>query len=456
MGVKGLEPNGEHYNASSPTGVLEDHPLDVLQGLFDSKLKQHGFNLHDTAVFAATLEHLIHRESVELTQQAYEANNFTQSRLLTQEEVDTVLDTLMKLYIAGDKAASVPDSTFSQVYPSWKDTKVFLRDIRKNVVYAEGDQDHKNGRKPVFTLEFVTRIIEEVFEQYGVFQDSECKQMKGDLLKYGDRDTGLLRLSSFYQASLDHGTEQYDETQEYLRELGALDESDPTNPRVIVPNYITSKSNCIATSGLHAVCCINECEALMGHVERKIASPEAEPDRLAEVVADLGSSTVQAPRTLTAPLMYRLNEIAESHGGTVQLHGRLFAQWMHHAFPRECPFPHVSGTKNPQTPSEWMEENGGIPSVRTSSSEMQRLVAEAHAAAAGNFSDTSPMELMWHHKEELLAVHSARDSVGGIRGYLRRIVLLVASLAAFSVSMHMRSPYVSCPGQKWKLEKHLV
>merc|ERR1719356_2450376 len=90
--VKGLEPDGEHYNASSPIEVLQDYPVAVLQGLFETKLKQHGFSLHDTAVFAATLEHLIHKESVELTEQAYEASNLSQSGLLTVEEVDTVLD----------------------------------------------------------------------------------------------------------------------------------------------------------------------------------------------------------------------------------------------------------------------------------------------------------------------------------------------------------------------------
>merc|ERR1712048_640965 len=332
-------------------------------------------------------------------------------------------------------------------FPNWKDTKVFVRDVRKNVVYAEGDHHHKDlefHNERVFNLNFVTRIVEEVFEKYGVFQDSDCKKMKLDLLKYGDQDTGLVRLASFYQAGLDHGSQQYLEKKEYLRELGALDESDPQDPRVIVPNYITSKSNCIATSSLHSVCCINECEALMGHVERKIESPDAEPSRLAEVVAALGSSTVEASRSLSAPLLYRLNEIAEGHGGTVPLHGRLFAQWMHHAYPRECPFPHVSGTKNPQTPDEWIEENGHD-SASTSTLEMQRIVNEALANTAGNNKAGSPKELMWHHEEELVAIiQRAPGSAGGIRSYIRCIVFLAACLSAFSVFMQMRNSGVFC------------
>merc|ERR1712087_1052344 len=34
------------------------------------------------------------------------------------------------------------------------------------------------------------------------------------------------------------------------------------------------------------------------------------------------------------------------------------AQWMHHAFPRECPFPHVSGSITPVTPDEWLDSKG--------------------------------------------------------------------------------------------------
>jgi hypothetical protein len=362
----------------------------------------------------------------------------------------------MKIYLAGDRTARMSDMAFAEIYPLWKDTQRFLRDTCKSVVDAEGDHQHKAGDKRVFTLEFVTRIMEEVFENFGAFQDSDCKQMKNELLTYGDKDTGLVRLSSFYKAALDKGSASYNEPKDYLRELGALDESDPKDPRVIVPNYITSKSNCIATSSLHSVCCINECEALIDHVERKIASPDAEPNRLANVVAALASSTVQAPRNLNAPLLYRLNEIAEGHGGTVPLHGRLFAQWMHHAYPRECPFPHVSGTKNPQTPSEWIEENGHQ-SLQTSPREMRRIVEDARAAAADNSTDTSPRELMWHHEEELVAViQRAPESGGNIRTYLRCIVLLLASTSAFSMFMQLRNSHVLCPGQKLKLEKHLV
>merc|ERR1719330_1457846 len=96
----------------------------------------------------------------------------------------------------------------------------------------------------------------------------------------------------------------------------------------------------------------------MGHLERAIAAPTATPGRIAELVAGLRSDSVDAPRNLSASLMSRLGEIADHHDGLVPLHGRLFAQWMHHAYPLECPYPHAAGTAQPLTPDEWMDASG--------------------------------------------------------------------------------------------------
>ena len=44
--------------------------------------------------------------------------------------------------------------------------------------------------------------------------------------------------------------------------------------------------------------------------------------------------------------------------GTVLLHGRLFAWWVHHASPRECPCPHTAGSDLIQTPHQWLQQAG--------------------------------------------------------------------------------------------------
>jgi len=98
----------------------------------------------------------------------------------------------------------------------------------------------------------------------------------------------------------------------------------------------------VASSSFYAVCCLDECEPLLAHLERRIVAPEATPDRIIQLVEALPSATVDAPRQLSTALRGRLEAIAKHHGGRVPLHGRLFAQWMHHAYPRECAFPELT------------------------------------------------------------------------------------------------------------------
>merc|ERR1719188_2466740 len=90
----------------------------------------------------------------------------------------------------------------------------------------------------------------------------------------------------------------------------------------------------------------------MDHLESKIRDPFAVPEKILDVVSALPSASVSAPRTLPAALARKLQEVAAHHHGLVPLHSRLFAQWMHFAYPRECQYPHVSGTTLNSTTKE--------------------------------------------------------------------------------------------------------
>merc|ERR1719335_1459201 len=170
---------------------------------------------------------------------------------------------------------------------------------------------------------------------------------------------------------------------------------------------------------------MDECEGLLGHLERQIAAPEGTPARIGTLVSELSSSSVVAPRKLSATLTDRLGEIAAEHGGSVQLHGRLFAQWMHHAFPRECPYPHLSGSTNPQTPDEWLESTG---EETTATDEEMQLHANNTDAS---FTADGMAALPWHPEEELLVARPEAAATGGLFAMLRSVVLLtiVASVA---------------------------
>merc|ERR1719384_1516430 len=239
-------------------------------------------------------------------------------------------------------------------FPSWGDFKLWVQDVRQTM---NMERSLRSLHTEDFTLEHVTREVQEINDRLGVFQNIECRSLKGALVDLEYKNTGRVSLSDFYREGM-KGEYLFIEQTDYLRRLGALDESDPQHPSVIIANYLAGQANCLASTSFHSVCCFDECEPLLGQLERSVAAPSAPPTVIAEVVGRLSSDTIDAPRSLSSYLLSRLEEIADHHDGHVPLHGRLFAQWMHHAFPLECPYPHVAGTTSSLTPDEFMEASG--------------------------------------------------------------------------------------------------
>jgi len=278
----------------------------------------------------------------------------------------------------------------------------------------------------------------------------ECLEIKEDLLAFERGDTGRIRLIDFYRAGLSSRF-FFTETKEYLRAMGALDESDARlGPKVIVANYVLAKSNCLAHAHLYNVCCINECEGLYLQFEQALAAPEANPEQISMLVASSSSSTVQGPRNLSQALLRRLDEIAIGPGGKVLLHSRLFAQWMHQAFPRECPYPHLVGTTTSLGPQAWAKQNGqrysiGKKSTLKSHVETLELTEQADAEQPADKELTDDgADLMWTSEEEHFVepVRPLSARLWSSLGMLGRgaVALLLGASLVFAVSA---SPAVS-------------
>merc|ERR1719361_2833675 len=80
--VRGLAPNGETWNSSSPIAMLQDK---TPQAIFENHLWNHTFGLHEVAMLAATLENLVHDETAERLRSAFnthgisvDSNNLTE------------------------------------------------------------------------------------------------------------------------------------------------------------------------------------------------------------------------------------------------------------------------------------------------------------------------------------------------------------------------------------------
>jgi len=403
--LAGLDPQGGAWNSTWTDRVtlLSRAPADVR-----SVVKEHtegpGLSARGVAVIAVLLQHLAREDAARHLEAVFHASGLPLTGALDRGSARSALDAHVASQILSQSPASTDRSKWRQmvadiakVYPHW-------RELQKAV-----DQEFERAfRERTADFAGLVHVAGVVGENWGRWTNSECTSIKRDLMRVEDRGSGRVRLADFYGAALHEGTWQFSESVEYLRHLGALDETNPRNPRVIIPNYVGAPGNCIADSDVMSVCCISECEEIMARLEGGLRAPQAPPAEIAALVAALPSSSVPADRDLSPVMLNRLNRIAADSGGTVPLHGRLFAQWLHHAYPRECPYPHLSGATRPQQMLAFVEQTGlNI----TASREEMAAHAGARPRARPRRGESRPLESApWSHEEELFVPQAERPA----------------------------------------------
>jgi hypothetical protein len=289
---------------------------------------------------------------------------------------------------------------------------------------------------PEFSFTDVQTIVSSVIHTFGQFWAPECERMKHALVDIDMKQTGRVELSDFHTAPTG-GPWDFSESADYLRQLGALDETAGwRGARVIITNYLQATTNCVIRAAHYRVCCANECEEHMDALETIVGAPDATPELLLSAVENIsaaqygdedfnddfendegedeyyehnepsvGNRKAELPNSLKQQLL----DISVAHGGKVPLHGRLFAQWLHYAFPHECSYPHKSGTIKAMTP----EEYGG--SYRATNEEIETHIQNREdlhdrfydelGYELGSHENDSEFMSQWDHEEELLAEH---------------------------------------------------
>mmetsp|Transcript_1120 Transcript_1120/g.1645 ORF Transcript_1120/g.1645 Transcript_1120/m.1645 type:complete len:585 (-) Transcript_1120:73-1827(-) len=449
--IKGLDSAGQHFNSSSPARVFDGKLPPKIQGHFEKLLGGKGFGLKDLVVFGALLEKLISQEAVERLFNVYRKLDFAVDKNVSLASMQVIVDVYTSSFILGvDVFSQTKDELIANkdqmwdIYAAWKDSQAFVRKIRVEVL----------GDRKAFSFSDLAALMMKFGERFGQWQNFECMNQKKKLMALEDKEKGCVPISNFYKPMLtsDGQDWQFAESVRYLTELGAVDSRDSANMKVMVPNYINAHSNCIATSQFYFICCIDECETLLGHIERQVKGPFADPRELAMIVSNLPSTTELANRSLTPLQMRRLQSIAKKHDGLVPIHGRLFMQWMHMVYPRECSYPHRSGTTNPLTPDQWFTATG---QDANASLEEIRQVSSAASVTASIDGQCG----RWQDEEELFAAvptnrRSLRDlesdghtwaattSVALLCALASMILAMISALKSLQTSFNKRGKQV--------------
>eukprot|EP00929_Paragymnodinium_shiwhaense_P056794 TRINITY_DN2843_c0_g2_i1.p1 TRINITY_DN2843_c0_g2~~TRINITY_DN2843_c0_g2_i1.p1 ORF type:complete len:565 (-),score=132.34 TRINITY_DN2843_c0_g2_i1:34-1728(-) len=398
--VEGLEPTAEgDWDPSRASLILEEKGPGILQEVLGKHIGEDGSGLHEIAVVAAMMEHVIFEEMLGKLQQAYFAKQVNVDSSVSPDEAEELVALHVAAFIrARDVSQWNPqqierfESLIYTLYPNWPVTKQLMSQVQQMVAPGLAQ----------FTFDDVASVSSEVGGRFAHWQNEECKNTKSHLLELEEKEgSGRVRLVDFYNAALYKGRYQFTETITYLRQLGILDESDEKNPRIIIPNYITGKSNCVARAEYYSVCCLDECEDLFGQLERYIGKPEATPEEI-----ENAGGALNPPVRHSQLLRRRLHEVATHHGGVIPLHGRLFAQWMHLAYPRECVYPHRSGTVYYRGMEQWEEETGErsgstIEEIELWSEQLSQWADERSDVVESEHEDDH-IGGMWSMEEELI------------------------------------------------------
>jgi hypothetical protein len=412
--VRGFEPMRQ-VNSSDlgSADILSAKGSSTVGALLESKQSSEGFSLEEAASMIATLEQLIFNAETSLLEAAYAKERKSTVSALSHAELSRVMEVYMVHWMIGDDPQAIRlllanRTLLQQVLPKWNDVKGFVDGIVKNMEYA-AQHNPKAGyaqaaMNGMYSFKDAHNAVGDITRTFASFWESECQMIKGSLVELDKRATGRVSLKDFYGANAD-GEWRFGESEAYLRELGALDESSPwLGKQVIIPNYLQGASNCIVSTKHYLVCCAHECEPILNEIEDAVGTPVAPPEQILPLVGNMTTLDDEPPK-IDEALKAQLQRIADMHGGKVPLHGRLFAQWLHYVFPRECPFPHKSGAHKSLSPQQYgqnyIASDAEVKNHAALRNESTPLLAEHEEAQWMS---------QWSEEEELIADYSLQLS----------------------------------------------
>jgi hypothetical protein len=445
ISIIGLEAANEG-SSTTEAALLTNFVPSYVRNVLEGKEATSGFSLADAVALIAVLDQLILDSAASLLSALYKGFNYNERIVLPLDKVFEIVSEYVMYWTTGNSE----DLVLKDFQNNRMNTDAWRRGVfwTRITTLAQGAvQGFMFGRdreprhylrerasggtwhplSPEFSFTDVQTVVLGIIHSFGNYWAPECDDLKHALVDVDRSQTGRVHLSDFHTTAT---SDQWDlsESADFLQHVGALDNSSSwLGARVIITNYIQATSNCVILAPHYRVCCANECEEHMDELEMIVGAPDAAPELLLSAVENISAAwygdedfvdedyyedTMREPSLgnrkpqLPSSLRQQLHDIALVQGGKVPLHGRLFAQWLHYAFPHECPYPHKSGTVRPMTPEAY-EADGK--SFKASNEEVLmhlQKAEELYDLSNGDpIEDDSEFMSQWDHEEELLANH---------------------------------------------------
>jgi len=288
--------------------------------------------IKELSLLAASLDELVHQEVLQRTKDVFKAKKLPMFGYIDLKQMQEVLEHVMMSYICDGAGIHQKEREkylsgaldIREKYPAWPALQRFLQDLQGVMLPAQASRFH---------FEDLASVVKELNEHYGRWQDGECQVLSNELQSLEAECPGHISLRQFYSSHLHQNKWQFTESLQYLRSLGALEESEQGNPRLISTNYVLGANNCVSTSQFYSQCCLNQCDGYLRKLEKAVVMPEVAAGDLQAAI----TAILPEPEGASTDLAQKLQEISQNSGGKVALHGRPFAEWLHHAYPRECP-----------------------------------------------------------------------------------------------------------------------
>lgn len=346
--VKGFEPFRSNNTRLGDAPILKEKLPEYVSNILMSNPS--GFLAEDLVMLVAAVEQLIFDEAIESVDMAYHVNSIPMTRKLSKKDMLSVIASFMIENILEGNFSDVEQhladkAHITEIYPNWDKLQLYLEDIVGKDAWERNVSNSPFARdgKAEYTFEDTSRFATHIVEDFGMWSNYECRHLTETLSLLDPHATGRVRLLDFHRT---WSEADWHLSETYLRDLGALDESsDSLGPQVIIPNYVQGMSNCILSSHHYSICCMNECLAMQQKLEEHLQAPKVKPEEVALAMESLFARNVSSGTELRKSL----DDAAVQNNGEILLHSRLFLQWLHFVFPRDCPYPHKSGTINPET-----------------------------------------------------------------------------------------------------------